>query len=395
MLKKKSFYVLFLLTSFIVSCGGSEESKTDEPVEEKGHTISGTIDNAEGQKVRLMVFESGKQTFIDSTFVKEGKYSVKTFTKELRQYVLFVGEDSPVILFLDENSKDVNVSGSVPEFGKNYSVTGSEHSEGVRNYMLFLMQYYDREMELINKVNSINPEDKKQIDPLMASLDSISQIQKEYAIKEILKDSTSPVSWMLLGEMIPARGLAGFDTSDIKYYYMVANGMRSKYPYSEYPNYIDQDIQTIMSQFAAPSSGVEIGSVAPEINLTDTKGKPLALSSLRGNVVLIDFWASWCMPCRAENPNVVKVYDKYKDKGFTVYSVSLDEDKDAWLQAIQSDNLKWPNHVSDLRGWQSSAAATYNVRGIPQTFLLDEEGVIIATNLRGEQLEQKLKEVLD
>ncbi len=101
------------------------------------------------------------------------------------------------------------------------------------------------------------------------------------------------------------------------------------------------------------------------------------------------------MPCRQENPNVVRMYDKYKDKGFTVYSVSLDESKDAWLKAIKDDNLSWPNHVSDLKGWQSSAAALYSVTSIPATFLLDREGNIIAKNLRGPELEQKLQQVLD
>jgi thiol-disulfide isomerase/thioredoxin len=129
--------------------------------------------------------------------------------------------------------------------------------------------------------------------------------------------------------------------------------------------------------------------------LNDTNGKAIALSSLQGKVVLVDFWASWCMPCRQENPNVVRMYEKYKDKGFTVYSVSLDESKDAWVKAIKDDNLSWPNHVSDLKGWQSSAAALYGVSSIPATFLLDKEGNIIAQNLRGAELEQKLQEILD
>jgi thiol-disulfide isomerase/thioredoxin len=118
----------------------------------------------------------------------------------------------------------------------------------------------------------------------------------------------------------------------------------------------------------------------------------LKLSSLRGKVVLIDFWASWCGPCRKENPNVVRLYNQYKAKGFTVFSVSLDQDAEAWKKAIASDGLIWPNHVSDLLGWQTPLVQLYAFEGIPHTVLIDQEGKIIGTGLRGESLEQKLKE---
>lgn len=140
--------------------------------------------------------------------------------------------------------------------------------------------------------------------------------------------------------------------------------------------------------------GLMVGGVAPEIALNDTTGNAVALSSLRGKYVLIDFWASWCGPCRMENPNVVRMYNKYKDKGFTIYSVSLDQNRENWVKAIRNDNLTW-THVSDLRYWQSAAAQQYGVTGIPKTFLIDKEGKIIAKDLRGPALEQKLEEVLN
>jgi peroxiredoxin len=141
--------------------------------------------------------------------------------------------------------------------------------------------------------------------------------------------------------------------------------------------------------------GVMVGSEAPEIALADTNGTLVSLSSLRGKTVLIDFWASWCGPCRAENPNVVRMYNKFKDKGFAIYSVSLDRpnEREKWVRAIRNDNLTW-THVSDLKFWQSAAAQQYGVNSIPATFLLDKDGKIIAKNLRGAELEQKLEDVL-
>lgn len=141
------------------------------------------------------------------------------------------------------------------------------------------------------------------------------------------------------------------------------------------------------------SQKIKIGLPAPEIDLPDPDGKNIKLSSLRGKYVLIDFWASWCSPCRKESPNMVKLHDKYKDKGFEIYSVSLDKSKDSWITAIKADNLGW-THVSDLKYWNSEAAREYNVNSVPYTVLIDKEGIIIAKGLRGEALEKKVSEYL-
>lgn len=139
---------------------------------------------------------------------------------------------------------------------------------------------------------------------------------------------------------------------------------------------------------------VVIGAIAPEFTQADTSGKMISLSSFRGKYLLVDFWASWCGPCRAENPNVVKAFNKYKDKNFTILGVSLDrpQDKDKWLAAIHKDGLAW-NHVSDLQYWTNAAAQLYGVQAIPQNFLLDPSGKIIGKNLRGDDLDKKLEEI--
>jgi thiol-disulfide isomerase/thioredoxin len=146
---------------------------------------------------------------------------------------------------------------------------------------------------------------------------------------------------------------------------------------------------------------VSVGKQAPELSFDNPKGKKIKLSDLKGQLVLIDFWASWCRPCRAANPEVVQVYNKYKDetfgnaKGFTVYSVSLDRNKTDWVNAIEKDGLSWPNHVSELNFWKSQAARTYSVNSIPATFLVDAEGTIIARDISPNALARMLEKLKD
>ncbi len=159
--------------------------------------------------------------------------------------------------------------------------------------------------------------------------------------------------------------------------------------YAKYPNH--QLVKEKYTMMHSPANATAIGALAPELAFENPDGKILKLSDLRGKYVLIDFWASWCGPCRKENPNVVRLYQQYHEKGFEVFSVSLDKDKNSWIKAIEKDNLLWPNHVSDLKYWSSEGAKIYGVSSIPSTFLIDKDGRIIAKNLRGVELANKLE----
>ena len=188
-------------------------------------------------------------------------------------------------------------------------------------------------------------------------------------------------------------------------YKLAIGGVMSGLQAKGHPNYVvygkrfmeqyqksDPDAVAQIAEEVKKLAAFSIGGEAPDFTMNDEAGNPKKLSDFRGQILLIDFWASWCGPCRKENPNVVKMYEKYKDKGFEILSVSLDKDKDRWLGAIEKDNLTW-SHVSDLQGWKNEAAALYGVRSIPETVLLDSEGKIIARKLRGPMLEAKLAEI--
>lgn len=162
--------------------------------------------------------------------------------------------------------------------------------------------------------------------------------------------------------------------------------------------YVDKSLETNSNIRTANKRiesvrGTMVGYPANDFSQNTPEGKPLKLSDFKGKYVLIDFWASWCRPCRMENPNVVAAYNRFKEKGFTVLGVSMDSNKDAWVSAIRADNLTWP-HVSDLKGWGNEVGIMYGVKGIPQNFLIDKEGKIVAKNLRGAELDQKLAEII-
>jgi peroxiredoxin len=173
---------------------------------------------------------------------------------------------------------------------------------------------------------------------------------------------------------------------DLKQMAALYDGLSEKLKSTDFGQAFGAKIQSVMNS--------SVGSKAPDFTQNNVSGKPVNLSDFKGKYVLIDFWASWCGPCRQENPNVVKAYKTYKDKNFTILGVSLDHSKIAWQNAIRKDELTW-EQISDLKGWQNTAAALYNVKSIPQNFLIDPDGIIIEKNLRGEGLHQTLSRIIE
>ena len=264
-----------------------------------------------------------------------------------------------------------NVSGFV-------EINGSSELEQLKNLNAFLQQ------EFVNKENELNQRYGQARQA--GDAEGAKAVQQEYIALSEEKEIAIMKQIEEMGASLAVVQALNYIDKDKNFeFFKKEVGILSK-EYPREPNIKKLSYEVQQMQLLA------IGQPAPEIELPNPDGELVKLSSLKGNVVLVDFWAEWCRPCRLENPNVVKAYNKYNPKGFEVFGVSLDRTKDKWLKAIQEDGLHW-TQVSDLKYWQSEAAKTYNVSAIPMSFLLDKDGIIIAKNLRGAALDQKLEEI--
>jgi thiol-disulfide isomerase/thioredoxin len=235
------------------------------------------------------------------------------------------------------------------------------------------------QLDSIEKVYRANQASPKidSILPLLQAQYSIRDGQKKELIRNFIKNNSSSLACLVFIDNLEM-------DNEFSIYDQMDKGLYPKFG----KNLFVKDFHTKVEAERVTSEG----SIAPEISLADSTGKIIKLSTLRGKVVLIDFWASWCGPCRKDNPHNVELYKKYNSKGFEIYGVSLDRDREKWLEAIKKDGLTW-THVSDLQYWKSEGAKTYGINAIPATVLLDRDGKIIAKKLRGPSLDEKLKEI--
>lgn len=352
--------------------------------EKEGYSISGNLANVEdGKMVYLSELDANNQpTKLDSVAVKDEQFlldlpevtnsNLNFITVEgLRGNVLFISENEPIDFKIYKDS-----------------LQASQVNGGKENKLLHA--YLDHIKELNTKVMKIRTDLRTQVTTTKDSA-SIAKLQKEeealrnsditYKKKIATENPENFVSLLVLTDMIN----------------MGASANEVKALFAKLSDKLKQtSVGKSLKENLDMRSTVEIGSKAPEFSAPNPQGEQIALKSVLGKVTLVDFWAAWCKPCRVENPNVVKVYNKYHDKGFNIIGVSLDRagQKDRWVQAIKDDKLTWAQ-VSNLQFWNDPVAKLYNVRAIPAAFLLDENGVIVATNLRGEALEAKVKELIE
>ncbi|MFT5777858.1 MAG: thiol-disulfide isomerase/thioredoxin [Crocinitomicaceae bacterium] len=385
---------LFLL---LAACGDDETTdisdSTDvdsQTVGPDNFTINGAITGADGQVFYLeAVSQQGQIPIANATADAAGKFTMTGNIVGFGIYQLRLGEpgsNKVIPLTIVPNDKVV-IKSDIADYEKFPKVSGTSWSSAMTSYMEKFSIFHAAQSELMLKKGVISDEE------LTERFVALKKPVDDFGLELMIADPGNPFNIILSSSATPTMGFDGWDPKNLEVLKAVSKAYEEKFPNSPMTATLvgqTTEIERAYDDHVALSTGKR---VAPEIALKNPEGREIKLSSLRGKYVLIDFWASWCGPCRKESPNVVKMYNKYKSKGFTVYSVSLDENKEAWKAAIASDGMVWPNHVSDLLRWNSPLPQTYGFSGIPHTVLLNPEGNIIGVGLRGPSLEQKLKEI--
>jgi len=379
------FSLLFLLfcATLFTACQtnkNSENQANNDSVVGKGTEVIITGEAVSSQKGLLILkkMEDGGLVAIDTAEISGTTFTLKAYLTEPDFYAINVFGQKDIPLALNPANPKVKVSLDTrqPDFG--VKVTGSKDTDDYYAFEKIIRDFTTRFQALEQKYT-----------------DQPAELQKAY--NELQKESVVKVKAFMdsIGPTIVSVRAASVLEPEVEYEFLKAFHQKMKVvlPESKYTQKLQLQVQSIAQELEA-TKHLQVGQPAPEISLPSPEGSPITLSSLKGKVVLIDFWASWCGPCRQENPNVVRVYNEYKSKGFEIYGVSLDKERDSWLAAIKEDQLSWL-HVSDLQFWSSAAAQTYHVRAIPATYLIGRDGIILAKNLRGPALEAKLAEVLE
>ncbi|MBL7936274.1 MAG: AhpC/TSA family protein [Bacteroidia bacterium] len=380
----KKITLLALAAIALYSCSTSNSGNTS------GFEIKGNLSNSKGEAVYLEKLSQTGVTSVDSATIDEkGEFLMNHYSPSVGFYRLRISNSNFAMLVLDSAQK-ISVTADARDLGNTFNAEGSPDTKLFLEYNKLAQGQKARTDSLENVFRTAMITLK--LDSLRA--DSLSkELQKPYEVmvaqysevlaKKIKENPNSFASIMAIQQLRPENYL--------EVYKILDKGLSEKYPDNkDIKSYHAMVQQTEM--MVSRTQAIKIGAEAPELILPMPNDKELALSSLRGKVVLVDFWASWCAPCRKELPNVKRAYEKYKNKGFEILGVSLDKDREAWLEAITKEGLTWPQ-VSDLKFWQSEACSIYAVQSIPYTVLIDKEGKIIATDLRGADLDKKLAEV--
>ncbi|HOE04185.1 MAG TPA: TlpA disulfide reductase family protein [Bacteroidales bacterium] len=388
----KNLLIVLLAALALFSCkqGGREnENKTNL-------VVSGQITNAGGKLLFLEQMFPDGITKLDSVVVgNDNSFSFRLNLESAGFYLLRIDKDNAIYLIMKPGDS-IQISGDFGKLAANYKVNGSKDSEIARELNLHMIESASK-LEEFNKIYQAALQNQNiKIEDVLKELDEkalkLYELDKLFLTDFIHKYESSPVIFLALFQQLGGTRILTPDR-DIAVYEFTLEMLKKHHPKLAQTASLEKQLNDYKVKSQPTQGGVSVGGEAPDITLPGPDGKTHSLHDLRGKYVLLDFWASWCKPCRAESPFLVKAYNKYSSKGFTIFQVSLDSDKGQWEQAIKNDNLTW-THVSDLKYWDCVPAKVYGVAGIPANFLLDANGVIIATNLRGEALEKKLAELL-
>ena len=387
-MKRNSIVYLLLAFVFIVSCS-EEKEKTKKPGS-FDYSIKGTITNSKGEYAYLEEIRDKRWITIDSTKLDNGVLEFTGSVDEVDIYRLRFADNNFLPLVVNSDPIVFAVDGN--NLFESVIFTGSKDNTSYADFNKKIMAFNKTHSQLAAMLDSLKKESASSIfaTNCMNQIKATEAEMKAYVQESITANTGSPIVFSMLSYADWENDFAFIETT--------TTAIKQKQPTYKYTESLVTSVsqyKTYLAQKAAKEKGnpAAVGMEAPEFVLPDTKGKMVRLSSYRGKYVLLDFWASWCGPCRQESPNVVKAYQRFKGKKFDILSVSLDDNKDKWLGAIEKDNLTW-THVSDLKAWESSVVGLYQVEGIPATFLLDPNGVVVARDLRGSALEEKLEELL-
>lgn len=355
---------------------------------QKGFTIKGKVGKLDTPAMAYLQYTVAGKTVNDSAAIKKGKFSFKGSVDEPTNSVLKVKHHAGdtvrnradwTMFYLENATMKVEAADSI----KHAKVKGSTVNNDNYELDAWMKPVMDQMAALRKEWTG-----KKRQEPVDSAYD-----QAAATMQRLMKEGKAVNEKFIASHRDSYVALMAFRRSSLEYNFDPAT---AETEFNKFPETLrSTELGKKVAEKIDLAKRSVVGVTALDFELTDTLGHHVKLSDFKGRYVLVDFWASWCVPCRAENPNLVKAYDAYKDKNFTILGVSLDEavSRKAWLRAIRTDGMTWPQ-VSDLQGWKSSAAKLYGIDAIPSNFLVDPTGKIIARNLRGEELNKKLSEIL-